>query len=207
MLSIKQNIYLNLFITIAVTVWALAQNQITVFYMLYLFWWQEMLTILFEIYYYFKTHHNIKPIWKSLKTRLFMMVIYLLFIVVVFGFIIGFKPMDTFIFNAETVMFKNEYFVVNIILFVLSMFLIDKRQRQEEIDVSPFSVRMIVLHISIILGAFIGLFLLFRVNQNYHIDDVDKWASLLSAVPFLIIKSVLDLKMAQSDNTNANPKI
>lgn len=194
-INLQQNIYINLLITIAITIWALIQNQITVFYMLYLFWWQEMITIIFEIIYYYKTNKTLRPIIKNIRGRLFMMGIYLVFIVVVFGFIIGFKPMETFIFNMETLLFKNVYFVANIIFFMLSMIMMNKNELDLEEKLSPFSLRMIVLHISIILGAIIGLFILNKMNSNHYY--INKWASVLSAVPFLLIRLFIDLKMAR----------
>lgn len=186
---------LSLLGTVLFTVIALINKEITVFYMLYLFWWQALIEILTHFGFQLKSKVPFYKAWKTNNSAFFLMGLYFVFIVILFGIVFSFSNFDLFALNAQILVFKNIPFALNIIL-SLSLALI-KLFTQDADDGSDagfgiLSTKMIILHISIILGAFIH----FGVKHYYPESFEDSiYPFILSAVPFLLLRTYIDWKM------------
>jgi len=181
---------LNLFGTLVFSVIALVNQEISVFYMLYLFWWQELISIFGSVFSKIKKGFPFFKSLQSLGQSLFLMGIYFVFIVVMFGFVFSFRNEKLFSIFAEVLMFMNVSFNLNLLVALVLMLV---KVFQDQIvyeDHEIFSANMIVLHISIILGA--GLHFLIKEYFADSFDNKSIIPYIVSAVPFLFLKTVFE---------------
>ena len=175
--------------------YAVVQGQATVFYLLYLFWWHELITIVIE-YFYSKSSKNkysdlITP--SFFFPKFFMLFIYIVFIVVVYCFIANWGNDRLFIFNINVLLMKDWLFNFNLLGFIVyEWYLRYYYQNEIKINLNPFSGRMIVLHISIILGGFLYFFVVKRFPEIFTSENL--WGSVLIATPFLLLKGYMGWK-------------
>ena len=181
---------LNLFGTLVFSVIALVNQEISVFYMLYLFWWQELISIFGSVFSKIKKGFPFFKSLKSLGQSLFLMGIYFVFIVVMFGFVFSFRNEKLFSIFAEVLMFMNVSFNLNLLVALLLMLVKVFQDQIVHEDHEIFSSNMIVLHISIILGA--GLHFLIKDYFDDSFDSKSIVPYIVSAVPFLILKTVFE---------------
>lgn len=173
------------------TVFSIIEKQTTVFYILYLFWCDEFLRTFFDGLNYFFRKKNIENLSKYLsnvKSRFFLLFVYVVFIVVIFGLVVDWKNADLIIDNLSVLFFKNSLFNFTIITFIcreLYFFLYNTTQLQSK---SVLSNGIIILHISLVLGLF-GWFL-----STQKIDLFKEYATLISIVPFLFLKVFFEIK-------------
>lgn len=165
------------------TLLAIYNNQVTIFYILYLFWWNEVLYSV--VTYYFKKRKNLEA---NLSSKFFLMGIYFIFIVVFFGFIAHYKNYDLVAINFEILFFKNMFFNFNLLLFLLEIIWFYKTNPNEieQATIHPFSARAIILHISIILGAF--MMLLVVPNFPNFFTSENNWSSVSIILPFILLR-------------------
>lgn len=181
---------LNLFGTLVFSVIALVNQEISVFYMLYLFWWQELISIFGSVFSKIKKGFPFFKSLKSLGQSLFLMGIYFVFIVVMFGFVFSFRNEKLFSIFAEVLMFMNVSFNLNLLVALVLMLVKVFQDQIVHEDHEIFSSNMIVLHISIILGA--GLHFLIKDYFDDSFDSKSIVPYVVSAVPFLILKTVFE---------------
>lgn len=173
------------------TIFSIIEKQTTVFYILYLFWCDEFLRTFFDGLNYFFRKENIENLSKYLsnvKSRFFLLFVYVVFIVVIFGLVVDWKNADLIIDNLSVLFFKNSLFNFTMITFIcreLYFFLYNTTQLQSK---SVLSNGIIILHISLILGIF-GWFL-----STQKIDLFKEYATLISIVPFLFLKVFFEIK-------------
>lgn len=196
--EMKNNIMLNgvgLFGTVALTIFALINKEITVFYMLYLFWWQALIEIFAKMIREYRITHSLSKVYNIGKPGLFMMFIYLIFIVILFGVAFTFSNEDLFIVNAQVLAFQNIPFVLNLALFgVIAIINAFSKSEDELINFGIFSPKMAILHISIILGAVVH----FGVQHYYPESFEDSiYPYIFSAIPFLLLRTFFDWKMLE----------
>jgi hypothetical protein len=166
---------------------SLGFGKLTVFYLMYLFWWDEFVRKLVGFFYYKKHSINDRKVHASdFFGSFFLLGIYLVFIVVIFMLIANWGNNDLVFQNFKTFLFKNWFFNVNIIWFFIENIMLHRSDKNTEIDLSPFSSSAIILHISIILGAFIMFLVVKRYNDFFTPDN--HFGSFLIAVPFLALK-------------------
>ena len=165
------------------TLLAIYNNQVTVFYILYLFWWNEVLYSI--VTYYFKRRKNIET---SLSSKFFLMGIYFIFILVFFGFMAHYKNYDLVAINFEILFFQNIFFNFNLLFFLLEIIWFYKTNPNEieQATIHPFSSRAIILHISIILGAF--MMLLVVPNFPNFFTSENNWSSVAIILPFILLR-------------------
>ncbi len=187
-MNYRINNSLNLFGTLIFTVIALINQEVSVFYMMYLFWWQEIIEIFGSVFAKIKKGVSFSSATKSLFQSLLMMGVYLIFIVVVFGFVFSFKHQKLFIIFGEVLFFRNTSFNLNLLLAVLLMVIKVKDKQIDEENHGPFSTNMLILHISIILGA-----ILHFVSMRFWGDPLEGsiYPYLISVIPFLILKTIV----------------
>ena len=182
--------YLTLGLTIVLTLVSIYILQITVFYMIYLFWWDEAMRTIFEFFrFVFKRKTLIEP-KKSISGiggKFFFLFVYLIFIVVFLGFVMNWNNHDLVLLNGEVLFFQNKFFNISLVGFFLRETYILIHQDQVLGGSLFLSRGIITLHISLILGIF-GWFLINNVFPNYI-----EYASLVAAIPFLFLKVIFEI--------------
>ena len=153
------------------TVLAISKKQISVFYIIYLLWIDELLKTIFDFLKgRFKPQSilNLSNYKRLVRGRFFMLFIYFVFIIVFFGFMLDWKSQDIIIGNFEILMFKNVWFNFSVFSFLA------REIAEYFYEQSPhpsahhnLSKGIVTLHLSIIFGIFIWAFVtIFR-----HIND------------------------------------
>lgn len=175
------------------SIFALLRSEITVFYMLYLFWWQSFIHISVNVIKTIghKNAPNRSSLMRYIGGNFFLLFIYLIFIIVLFGTILNFKNTDLVLLNFQTIYFKNWSFNLNLIfIFVFTVFF--KKLEPDKItsSMAAFTIKNIILHISIILGALIQFFIVLRYDTIFTEDNL--WGSVLVIAPFLILRALFD---------------
>lgn len=179
--------------TVGFTIMALINKEITVFYMLYLFWWQALIEIFAKMIREYRITRSFSKAYALGRPIFPIMAGYWIFIVVLFGFAFSFSNYDLFAINAEVLMFRNLPFVLNIGLTIILVAINSRSSSVDnEINFGVFSPKMVILHISIILGAFIH----FGV-KHYYPESFENsiYPYLFSAIPFLLLRTYFDYKM------------
>lgn len=180
---------IDLLTTIVITILGLFQSQVTVFYIVYLFWFQELIRTVVDFVYLFLKKKTISEKFDFIKSTFgsfFLLFIYLVFIVVLFGFMLNWNNRKLLNNNVLVLMFHNWYFNINILLFLAEYIYFRVKIKDSALQLYIFNRRHIVLHISIILGAFIQL----AIAPNFNINNI--LTSALVIVPFLLLKTLLD---------------
>ncbi len=185
---------LSLIAITLITLVAVYQKQVSVFYMIYLFWFDEVIRSIFD-WLALKFQPNLienKSEFKSnLSGRFFLLSIYFVFIVVIFGFIIDFKNQDLMLLNLQTLLFRNPWFDLSLLSIISREYLQFYHQSEEQISSNnSFSAGMIVLHISIIFGTFFFFFVNNVINPNF--DYTGNLGALLAILPFLSLKLIVE---------------
>ncbi len=175
-------------ITIIITIIALALGQVTVFYIIYLFWFQELIRTIVDLFFSFDSKFKARfdNTFQSLVGSFFLLFIYFIFIVVLFGaLVIGNNP-QLLIINIKVFFFKDIYFNINIVLFAIYYILYRIKNLNTNFSLQIFNKRHLILHISIVLGGVLQ----FLVIKNFQIDSTI--GSGLVILPFLILKIILN---------------
>lgn len=170
------------------TIWGVAQGQVTVFYIIYLFWLQELIRTMVDILYASRSGKGDgkRPGLKDICWILFIHVIYLVFIVLLFGFMLNWKNRELLFTNMQTLLFRNLYFNLNILLFIFQYALYRKSAGKKDLDIAILSKGHIILHISIIVGALIQMGFVKRYPGYFSGGEL--WGSALVVLPFLLLK-------------------
>lgn len=177
------------------TVLAISNKQISVFYIIYLLWIDELLKTIFDFLKgRFKPQSilNLSNYKRLVRGRFFMLFIYFVFIIVFFGFMLDWKSQDIIIGNFEILMFKNVWFNFSVFSFLA------REIAEYFYEQSPhpsahhnLSKGIVTLHLSIIFGIFIWAFV---TGRFFEIDfDFGNYSSALAILPFLIIKFVFEI--------------
>ena len=172
-----------------ITLLGVANGQVTVFYIVYLFWFQELLRTLVDFFVIIRQKKTIAEKWQFLKMSFgsfFILWIYFVFIVLLFGFMLNRDNSDLLGDNMLVLLFRNWYFNINMLLFLAEYIYFRKQADNTALQLHIFNPRHIILHISIILGAVIQL----AVVPRLEIES--KWASALVILPFMLLKLWID---------------
>ena len=185
-----------------ITLLAVFKGQATVFYLVYLFWFQELIRTLIDL-----TINNFKAnkivdkidVIRSTFFNFFLLFVYGIFIIVTFGLLLDFKNKELFKQNILVFFFRNWYFNINLILFSIQYIIYRHQSQKTEVAITVFNKRHIILHLSIILGAVIQMILVPRLPIDQNI-----WTSVLVIVPFLLLKIFLDRDYENSEKEHHN---
>ena len=175
-----------------ITIFGIIQGQVTVFYIIYLFWFQELLRTLVDLF-HIMTHKKTAQD-KIFAIRLafgnfFLLFIYFVFIVVTFGIILNWSDKELLGQNILVVMFRNWFFNTNLLVFLLEYIYFRNQTDNSNLELKVFNRRHIILHISIIVGAFMQM----AIAPRLHIEGI--WVSVVTVAPFLLLKILLDKPM------------
>lgn len=169
--------------------------------MMYLFWWQTFIHVIVA-----STKTIILKANSEAKSKLkayffenvFLLSLYIVFIIVFFGWIINFDNRKLLGTNILIMIFQNWTFNFNLILFLINSVFFNKSYADEIKNYSSaFFPRNIILHISIILGAFLHFFFVLKFPHLFERESL--WGSFLVATPFLILKIFIDFRTIKSE--------
>lgn len=193
--------YLSLAAMILITLVAIYNKNITVFYIIYLFWWDEFLkTVFYRLRYHFKKNlfQNPVQVLNGIKSRLFFLFIYIVFIIVIFGLVINWKDHDLIIMNLEVLFFKNTFFNITLLPFLLREIAIYQIGSDQITFNTSLSKGVITLHISIVLG----ILLWFLVSKKFILFT--DHAVIFSIIPFLLLKIFFEVKEIKENTSESS---
>lgn len=142
------------------------------FPILYLWWWEELILSIFGIlklrrwrpvFLQSQSEQEVVQGEKAAQSRFFLLFIYLIFIVVMAGFM--FAPHESYIENVITLAFGNKVFNLNLLLFVGLQIWVFWREDYGNQKADPavigalrstFDLRSSVIHIGLLLGALLS---------------------------------------------------
>ncbi len=186
--------YISLLVITVFTIFEIINKQTSVFYILYLFWFDEFMRTVFDrISYQYKTKNIENPVLfhQLNKERFFLLGVYFIFIVVLFGIIIDWKQMELIGLNYATFFFKNMYFNFSLLTLIAREIYYYQSNNNLKQAKSVTSNGIIILHISIVLG----MFLWFLSTQKFQF--MTDYSNVISIIPFLLLKIVFESKAAE----------
>ena len=192
----RADVILFLFITLL----AIFKGQATVFYIVYLFWFQEFIRTMIDLsYLLIKKKRSTEKILeiRSAFSNFFLMFIYWVFIVVTFGLILNFSNKNLLRENILIFLFRNWYFNSSLLLFAIQHLIYRFSLKNKEVSIVVFNRRHIILHLSILLGAVVQHFLVPKLPI-----DQNAWMSVFVILPFLLLKLFLDRDYETSKEDN-----
>ncbi len=180
-----------------ITIWGVAQGQVTVFYIIYFFWFQLLIRTIIDIVYARKNGEadGKKPTSAVIFGSMFIYFCYLSLIIVFFGVMLNFGNQDLVIINLRTLALRNPSFDLNIMLFAVQYALYRKQIGNKDLQIALFDRGQLILHISIILGAIIQM--QFVKKHPEYFSGHELWDSALVVLPFLLLKILLNRKRQQ----------
>lgn len=163
----------------------------TPFYLIYFFWCTEFIHIVIDrIFYIRNSNATLTSQIKGFALGpFFMMGIYFVFIVVFFAFIANYDNTEIVIANMSVLFFKNWFFNVNLMLVLVERVFLHITKQPIQISFGGFTANMAVLHVSIIIGAFLTFFVVQKYPTIFTPDNL--WGSVVIITPFLLLKLLL----------------
>ncbi|WNM18474.1 DUF6498-containing protein [Flavobacterium capsici] len=186
----KQLYKIDILTMLVITLLGIVQGQVTVFYIIYLFWFQELIRTLVDFVCLIWKKNTIRKKFDFIKISFgsfFILFIYVVFIVLLFGFMLNWGNRDLLGKNILVLMFRNWYFNANMLLFFAEYIYFRSKSDNTNLQMPLFSRRHIILHISIILGGLMQLAVVPHFNLENNI-----WASAMVILPFLLLKIWID---------------
>lgn len=177
------------------TLLSVLSGQTTVFYIIYFFWWNELIRVVVDRIFSRKNENAIRS--ESLSGKavewlagLFLMGIYWVFIVVFFGFIASSGHTEMRITNLKILVFQNWFFLGNLILVALERWYLHKKQKPVRVYSGIFNPNILVMHVSIILGG-VMMFMVVKPFPEVFTPE-NQWGSLMVVLPFLLLRYAAD---------------
>ena len=186
---------LSLLFFTALTIAAVVMQEITIFYVIYIFWWDEFIKTGFDFLCYLFNKKEIKHplVFKSsIGSRFFMLFIYIVFIIVCFGFIIEWGTSNSIYKNGQILLFQNIYFNISLISFIAREIYV-YRNKIQNINTSMLNIMsgsIITLHLSIILGLLLWAVATKKLGSLPF--ELQNYSAILAIVPFLILKFLFE---------------
>lgn len=180
------------------TIFGLLKGEVTVFYIIYLFWFQEFVRTCVDLFFIVKQRKSDGESGLPRNTMFggfFLLFVYWVFIVVLFGFMLNFRDVEQFSTNVQVFVMKNWYFNLTLILFFVEYAMYRYFENKKDLEVPIFNRRHIILHISIILGALIQMVLLPKL------DIENNWKNVAVVIPFLLLKIFLRTETSTKTST------
>jgi len=201
--SIFKNYFSNykqwdFFVFSVLTILSILYGQITVFYLIYFFWWYEVIRIVVDSLCFKKNPNAVIDSEQNTFNfgMLFQMGIYFVFIVVFFGLMANWENKNIMIINFEILWFQNWFFNLNLLFVLFERVYIHKAKLPVKVSFGSFTPNMIVLHVAIILGALILFFIVKNYPEIFTPNNL--WGSVLIVMPFLLSKRLV--QYFSSDN-------
>lgn len=206
--KVQRNV--QIIFTIALCAYALfglVQGNGSIFFIVYLFWLDELirtvsLYIQSKIYYKRNPNDNgFKPAFSLIRSRFFMLFIYAVFIVPVFGIFLNLfeKDSETLVTNVLILTFKNISFnicvLISIVREVLTIRANSKLIKNYKPEVQLMSTNIMTLHASILLGALFWALVNGKIG-SYKLD-LGVLQPYAIGIPFFVIKLFFDIRASK----------
>lgn len=191
--------YLSLAAMTILTIVAVASKNISVFYIIYLFWWDEVLKSIFDLLKNWSKRHqleNPKSYSSNIGGRFFFLSIYIVFIIVFFGLMIDSKNTDMIGLNFEVFLFMNPLFNFSLLSFLLREIYLFRHPEEQIKTHHLLSRGIITLHISIILGILMWAFV------SLKLQHLETYATIFAVIPFLLIKVLFEVYEIKANHKN-----
>lgn len=169
---------------------SILNGKTTPFYIIYFFWCHELIHLLVDKLFYKKNANAILISDSKDFSALGLMGIYWIFIVVIFGLIANFDNTQVVLINLEVLFLQNWFFNINLIGVAAGRIYLHLSKKHLEVNPGSISPNMIVLHVSIIFGAFILFFIVRKFPTTFTPDNF--WGSILIVTPFMLLKMLVD---------------
>ncbi len=194
--SEKSHAWVDATVMTIITALSVYNGQASVFYIIYLFWWNELIIVLVG-WFFDKLYKREKllSIGKERSNRFFLLGIYWVFIFVFFGLMANWDNTEIMMVNFRVLLFQNVFFLANLGFFVLAQCKYNIQHREEVAEISAFTPNMVVLHISIILGGVIIFLVVKKFPETFTPENV--WGSVLIIAPFLLLRFIISLMYAK----------
>lgn len=165
-----------------ITIIALLNHQTSIFYIVYFFWWNEVIEKIVD---WLFARSRLKTRASDFALGLIWMAIMLFYLLFVFIIFIGFAGRHMMEFNIMVLFFTNPYFNLSVLVVLIRrIYMHVKLPIEEHTSLYQYS-RMGTLHISMALG---GAVILIIQNNYPHLLEVDNaWVDVATILPFLFI--------------------
>lgn len=185
----------SLLLFTVLSVVAIVMKEITIFYVMYIFWWDELIKTLFDgIRFLFNRNLIMDPSIFTiiLLVRFFMLCVYMLFIIVCFNVMVEENNNAGYDKNIEVIFFRNVIFNITLISFIVreAFNYVNHKKPTASITSLILPKGALVLHISIIFGMF--AWFLSSNNVFQLTEESKKYAPLFTIAPFILIKFLFD---------------
>ncbi|WP_372938253.1 hypothetical protein [Seonamhaeicola sp.] len=174
-----------------ITALSILNGNTTVFYVIYFFWWHELIRIVIDRICYKMNKNAALANYK--KTGIFssfiQMGVYFIFIVVFFAFMTNWKNQDLIQTNMKILFFKNWFFNANLVFVAVERTLLHYTQQPLKVFFGNFTPNMLILHVSIILGIILMLFVVRNFPEIFTPNNL--WGSVIIVSPFLLIRALI----------------
>ncbi|SMC42047.1 hypothetical protein [Moheibacter sediminis] len=199
-----RNSVFSIFIFAAFTTFWVFTGKANMFFLIYIFWWDEFIQSIFGIFnrIFRKSQiENLTSYLKMLKERFFMLFIYFIFIVVIFAFVLTFssKNLENNYITFEVLLFRNWGFNLSLLFIILrEIFNYKMKKSTEKITDKNLSFgALIVLHVSIILGILLWAL---ASGQFKIFEGIGENADKFIILPFILIKFIFDWMRLKSES-------
>lgn len=185
---------LETFVFLLITIWGIIIGQVTVFYILYLFWFQLFIRTIIDILYALKYRQadGKKPSLFAIVGSMFVYFCYFSLIVAFFGFLLNSDNLDLVAINMKTLVLRNIGFDLNLLIFIVQYAFYRQQVGNKDIQIALFDKGHWILHISIILGVFIQMQLV-KKHPEYF-SGYELWGTAIVILPFLLLKILFNSK-------------
>src|SRR5690606_13590375 len=112
-------------------------------------------------------------------------------------FIAGSDNKEVMIANMRVLAFQNWFFTGNLIFVLLERIYLHKKQQPLKVYFGAFTPNVIVLHISIIIGAIVMFFVVKRYPEIFTPEN--SWGSAVIVLPFLLLRMLMDYLSAPDE--------
>lgn len=186
---------LSLVFFTGLTIAALTLQQITIFYLIYVFWWDEIIKTIADEFRLILRKNEIEDpeqFKAAVKTRFFMLFLYVVFIIICFCFMIEWNTKNSLYANIEILLFKNVYFNISLLSFAAREIYVYSNKKIVKIASAHgiMSKGIITLHVSIILGILIWAVAAKKLGSIPF--EIESYSTVLAIMPFLIIKFLFE---------------
>jgi len=183
-------INIDLIIMTLSTTLAILCGGASVFYVIYMFWWSEIIK---QVVGRLTTKSTIE---KNTKNEIlmssgfwFLMFIYLVFIIVLFGFIADFGNKNLVYQNVRLLLFQNWFFNGYLIFTILETWYLYRSGKKSRPLFTSFSPNMVVMHLSVIFGGAMLMFM--TILKPSLFSEYPTMRSILMIAPFLILRYIV----------------
>ncbi len=185
--------WINLILILVLPIIGILRAEVTVFYILYLYWFQELIVAVLNWIYSRKNKDTttLQAPRSLILYNLFTLGIYFVFIIVIFGLMVNMGQADLLVQNILILSFGSQMFNLNVLGILLNewtsrQFMITKSKTIKENF--PLTGKLLILHVGIIFGGVAYFLIVRRFPETF--TPTNLWGAVLTAAPFLILRAI-----------------